>query len=45
MYEPPELHIKILGLSVSAKGALAIGAALLVFFGFLAISHFWLTHV
>ena len=40
MSEYPELHIKILGLSVSAKGALAIFAALIIVFAVLAFYRF-----
>jgi hypothetical protein len=40
MSDHPELHIKIFGLSVSAEGALAIGAALLIVFGFLGFCRF-----
>jgi hypothetical protein len=40
MSEPPKLHVKIFGLSVSAEGALAIGAALVIVFAVLAFYRF-----
>lgn len=40
MSELPELHVKILGMSVSAKGALAIGAALVIVFAVLGFYRF-----
>jgi len=40
MSGPPKLHIKLLGMSVSAEGALAIGAALMIVFAVLAFYRF-----
>ena len=40
MSDRPELHVKIFGLSVSAKGALAIGAATVIVFAVLGFYRF-----
>jgi len=40
MSDHPELHVKFLGLSFSAKGALAIGASLMIFLSVLAFYRF-----
>jgi hypothetical protein len=40
MSEPPKLHVKIWGVSVSAEGALAIGAACLIVVAVIACYRF-----
>lgn len=40
MPKPPKLHLNIWGVSVSAEGALAIGAALVIVVAFIASYRF-----
>jgi hypothetical protein len=40
MPKPPKLHVSIWGISVSAEGALAIGAALIIVISVLASYRF-----
>jgi hypothetical protein len=45
MSGPPELHVKFLGLSPSAEGALSIVVALVIVLSVIASYRFRLTHV
>ncbi|WP_283814784.1 hypothetical protein [Bradyrhizobium aeschynomenes] len=40
MSDHPELHVKFLGLSLSAKGAMAIGAAMVIVLAVLGFYRF-----
>jgi hypothetical protein len=40
MSKPPKLHVTFWGISVSAEGALAIGAALIIVMSVLALYRF-----